>query len=478
MTRIGIIGGGISGLATAFSIQFKAAERGQPVQITLLEAEERLGGVISTERVQGFTCESGPTGVMDSWPRTLEVCEHIGIQDLMVASQPGSERLYICRSGQLHQFPNSLRRFLTFRAISLPGRLRLLKEPWSRPAPSDDETIADFGRRHLGPEATAVLCDGMAASIFAGDIEALSLRSSFPFAAQLDELGDGSLLRGGIRYIRNQKTSQHTLSEEGDPWLKRGRFVSFQGGTQTFVRYLANAIGDSMLLGKRVQRIEKETSGKTFLVHIAGEETSLEFNALVLATPAYASASMLEEYDASIARTLAEIQYVPLTLVHLGYPRKNVSDNLDGFGFLVPFGEPQPLIGVQYMSSIYAGMAPAGQVLFRAWIGGAHRPELAALGDEALADMVHEAISPMLGISARPTFANCTRHAKAFPQYTVGHARRLQRVDELMEKHRGLYLTGNAYYGATANDCVHNSFKIADRVLRAAAGQERAGVGQ
>lgn len=475
--KVGIIGGGISGLATAYAIQLKAAQFAKPVQITVLEASERPGGVIRSEHTRGFVCEGGPFGVMDNWPKTLNLCEEAGLQRFMVASRPAADMRYIYLAKQLHRFPSSVLQFFAFRPITLRGRLRVLKEPWSPPATKDDETIGEFGRRHLGAEVTTKFCDVMAAVLFAGDIESLSLRSCFPFAAELDELGNGSLARGGIRHVRRRKRELRAAPEtRGDPWLKRGRFLSFEGGIETLVRTLSDTIDGTILLGKRVQRIEKVTSRDTHVIHIDGPVPSLEFDSLVLATPAYASASILSDYDASMASILAEIEYVPLTIVNLGYPKKSVANSLDGHGFLIPFVEGRPIIGIQYMSSVLDGMAPTGHVLLRAWVGGAHRPELTALGDEALADTVHKTISPILGISTRPTFTNFSRYEKAFPQYNVGHAYRLKRLEELLGQHRGLFLTGSAYRGAMINDCVLNGFKIADQVLHAASQSASIGV--
>lgn len=465
--RVAVIGGGISGLATAFLIQEQANDMAEPVDVTIIEADRRLGGTIQSERIDGYLCESGPVGFLNNKPKTLELLRQVGSESAVVPSRDDAQKRYLYAGGRLHLLPESPPAFLTFSLLSLKGRLRVLGEPWSRPAPAEDETIGAFARRHLGAEATAKLIDPMVTGIFAGDANNLSLASCFPVMAELEREGNGSLVRAMLRRLKKRRM----LKKQGKPVPKGGmemgggRLTSMQGGMHAIIDALAHAFEGTVLIGRRVVAIEGADRGGPYKVYRAAEQRPIGADIVVLAVPAYAGVEILREFDASLAETLDRIPYAPVTAVNLGYSKSTVGHDLSGFGFLIPSGEGRPILGTQWVSSIYDDQAPPGYVSLRTIVGGARRPELAALDDDSVASMAHEEMRVIVNAGAEPEFVKIYRYEKGIPQYTVGHQQRLARVQEALERFPGLFVTGNAFKGIGVNDCVQNANVVAGQVI-------------
>ena len=212
--RIVVIGGGISGLAAAFTIKESAADRGIEIDLTLLEGEDRLGGKIWSIHDQGFLCEWGPNGFLDNKPATLDLCKRVGVSDRLLKSRDEARKRYIYSAGKLHQLPESPPAFFMSDLLSLRGRLRIIGELWAQKAPKDqDETLADFARRRLGQEALDKLIGPMVSGIFAGDPEQMSLKSCFPRIAEL-EANYGSLIKAMIK-IQKSKAKEKKTQDNG-----------------------------------------------------------------------------------------------------------------------------------------------------------------------------------------------------------------------------------------------------------------------
>ncbi len=207
MTKIAVIGGGISGLATAHAVEQQAQEAGLAVQTVVLEKEERLGGKIWSRREEGFLCEWGPNGFLDSKPMTLELCDRLGISERLLRSDDNARKRFIYTGGQLHRLPENGPSFLKSKLISWPGKARLACEPLI-PAKRDgeDETLAAFARRRLGEEALDKLIGPMVSGIFAGNPETMSLQSCFPRIHQLEQ-EYGGLIKAMLRLAKEKKRS-------------------------------------------------------------------------------------------------------------------------------------------------------------------------------------------------------------------------------------------------------------------------------
>jgi oxygen-dependent protoporphyrinogen oxidase len=465
MKKVIIIGGGISGLSTAWLLRAKAQAAGKELDITLLEKEQRVGGKIWSIREEGYTCEWGPNGFLDSKPQTLDLCTAIGVSGNLHRSNDNARKRFIFSGGELHPLPEGGPSFLKSRLISWPGKLRLALEPtpFIASAPAGvDETLADFGRRRLGKEALDKLIAPMVSGIFAGDPETMSLVSCFPRIAEL-EREYGGLIRAMIMLAKKKKkdiAAGKVVSSAAGPG---GVLTSFREGIQYLPDALSASLGEIVRPGSQVVSVERGT-GLPYRVRCA-DGSQHEADLVIAASPAFAVADMLEGLDADISGVLRQIPYSSMTVICFGYERERITHPLDGFGYLIPKKEGRSTLGTLWDSSMFERRAPEGKVLLRSMMGGACFPEYIKLSDDEVVARVRRDLQATMGIEAEPSFVRVFRHEQAIPQYTVGHAKRLDALDGLLKEHPGLILTGNSYRGIGLNDCVAAAQRAADEAL-------------
>jgi len=461
MKRIVIIGGGISGLTVAHVLR----SRNEKLDVTVLEADTRPGGKIWSEKADGFVCEKGPNGFLDNKPRTLELCNTLGIEPLR--SNENSKKRFIYVNKKLNALPESPPAFIKSDLISVTGKLRLLLELIAPKGPAD-ETVADFILRRLGREALEKLIDPMTSGIYAGDPYRMSIKSCFPRIKELEQ-EYGSLIRALIKIQKQRKAEKKKQGSAGVSVAPGGTLTSFYNGAQTMTDALAERLGNAVKLGVPVRGISR--GGNSYQVHTSGK--TLEADIVIVATPAYASAEMLRDLDSSLSDTLSRIPYPHVSVVCFGYAREKVKHPLNGFGFLIPFIEGRKILGNLWDSSIFPNRASEGQVLLRTMIGGAKFPQTRDLDDDRLVHLVYDELKPILQLAAEPDMLRVYRWDRAIPQYLLGHEAILNTLDEILKKYPGLYLTGNAYRGIGINDCVENAYKLADAVLQTSAGSRK-----
>jgi oxygen-dependent protoporphyrinogen oxidase len=446
---ITIVGGGISGLALAYLLKEKGFS-----ELLVLEAEERPGGKVKTEKADGFQCEWGVNGFLDNAPKTLELAQKLSLTPLR--SSDAARKRYIYIDGKLRLVPENPKAFLTSDILSLPGKLRIGMEPFIKPNP-EDETVADFARRRLGREALERLIDPMASGVFAGDPEKMSVAASFPKIKNL-ERKYGSLIKGMIKMGKEAKKAGKGPVGAGPG----GTLTSFASGMEEIIVSLRQALGDKIKIKSRAESVEKLEKG--FRIHLRGGSW-IETETAVLACPAYESASILMDLDKGIAASLNEIEYPALSVISLGYTRKaKVSIPTDYFGFLVPARERRKILGTLFDSSIFPVRAPSDSLLLRIMAGGARASALAMKDDEVLIKIVLEELEEITGLREEPDFARVFRHERAIPQYKLGHTEKVQALEEGIKKYPGLHLHGNSFKGISLNDCVANSYALAERM--------------
>jgi len=443
--KINIVGAGISGLATAQAILAK----NPAADITLFEAGQRTGGKVWTETsTEGYLCEGGVNGFLDKVPETLELCRETGL--LPLPADISAKKRYVFSHNQLHKLPEKPPEFLKSKLLSVRGRLRVILETVAGGTDIDDESLAQFATRRLGREASERLIDPMASGVFAGDSGQLSLKSCFPRIHEV-ETEFGSLIRGLIKLQARAKRAGNKNKPGPGPG---GTLTSFAGGMGELTDRLTGLLGQRIRLASPVKAIDRD--GSRYLLHM-DDGAIEESDTLVLAAPAHAQASMLANLDEELAGLLREIPYPALSVVCLGYSQDRAGRVLDGFGFLVPSKEQRAVLGTIVDSNVFPGRAPEGSVLLRSMVGGARAPELALLDDEELVGRIMSDLKDILGLKADPDFVRIFRHVRAIPQYIIGHAARLEALNERLQRHPGLVLTGNAFKGVSLNDCIVNA---------------------
>ena len=452
MGRIAIIGGGISGLSLGYFL----LERDPGLDLIIFEAEKKPGGKIWTDKVDGFLCEGGVNGFLDNKPRTLELSGKVSLEPLR--SNDASRKRFIFSNGRLQRLPESPPAFLGSGLMSLYGKLRIMAEMVIPGNAREEETLAEFARRRLGREAYEKLIDPMASGIYAGNPETLSLRACFPKVYDL-EARYGGLIRGMMRLQREKKKQGSREKVGAGPG---GTLTSFYNGMDELISALRDSLGDRLRLGSRVQAIERK--GRGYSLHFT-DGSSIEADTVISASPAHAVAEMVKNMDRRLSNLAAEIPYPAVSVVCLGYRKEKIRTAVDAFGFLIPSREKRKILGTLYDSSIFPNRAPEGYVLLRSMVGGARFSDLARENEPKLLDLVKGELADIMDIRAEPDFAKVYRHEMAIPQYTVGHLERLRNIDALLQKYKNLYLTGNAYRGIGVNDCIENSFMLAEKII-------------
>lgn len=452
-----VIGAGISGLACAYRLKRLGAD------VLLLESSARVGGVIQTDRVDGFLVERGPNSSQGT-EELLALIEELGIMDRVAEGDPKAPA-YVYFGGELHAVPSSGAAFLRSKLLSLGGKLRILREPFVPARGSDEEeSIASFARRRIGREAAERMVAPFVSGIYAGDAEKLSVQAAFPRLSNL-ETGYGGLFRGMFAKAREAKKAKKAARDVLDKAAPtRRRLISFDDGMAVLPRALASHLGEDLYTECRDIRARAGLEGSGFTVEFdrRGASERLTCARLVIATPARAASALAKPLSDELSRLLDEIYYPPLSIVSLSYGLSAIRRPLDGFGFLAAPGEPLSILGCVWNSSLFKGRAPEGKALLTVFIGGARMPDRARLGDAELVGAAHGDLQKILGISEEARPVSITRWERAIPQYTIGHRDRVRRIEGILKDSGGLLLLGNYLHGVSTGDCV----KEADRHAR------------
>lgn len=440
-----VVGAGISGLASAWFL----ARRG--VNVRVLEAANEPGGVMRSVRDGGFLVETGPNSTLVRGGAFDEIVHGLGLAPELLVADPAARRRYVVQHGAPVALPGNPLAFFTTPVFSLGAKLRIFAEPWHRRA-REEETVAQFVRRRLGPEFLDWAIDPFVSGVYAGDPERLSVRAAVPKIYAL-EARHGSLIVGALARLLRGRAG-------GPP--PGGQLVSFRGGMQTLPVAIARELGERVVPGAAVTGLTR--AGDGWIVQTAGREHRAR--QVVLALPAHAAARLLEPLSAAAARELAAIVYAPIASVGLGFHRAQIRHALDGFGMLIPRRENRQTLGVLFSSTLFPGRAPDDHALLTAFIGGARHPGLAQADDGAVIERILADLRPLLGVEGAPVMTRVTRWTRAIPQYELGHLERLARLDAALAALPGLHLRANYRDGISVADCVQNAQALAVRISR------------
>ena len=454
MTKTVIVGGGISGLATAYTLQ----ERG-PCDYTLIEGSPRWGGKITSVHENGFTIEGGPDSFITQKAAGLDLCKRLGLEDQLVGSNSGKNAAtFIWSGGRLHRMPEGMMLmaptmvlpFLRSRLISWPGKMRAGLEVFIPRARGDeDESLAGFVRRRLGNELLNKIAGPLMGGIYAADPERMSLKSTFPMFLEMEKK-HGSLLLGMMK--RTRPRVAHGAK-------RPPMFMTLRGGLQQLSDALAARLPETNLrVGCRAISVSRYA--ERYKIDLS-DGSSLLADDVVFATPSFVTADLVEQLDPTLAERLRAILYVSTATVSLGFRRSEIAHPLQGAGFIVPPGEGRRITACSWSSAKFNHRAPEDCVLLRVFIGGALAEELAEQDEAALVQLAREELQVILGITATPVLARAYRWSKANPQYDLGHEERVAEIERSLPNLPGLHLAGAAYHGPGIPDCIQSGTKAA-----------------
>ena len=475
-----VVGAGIAGLSAAYELHARGT------RFRVLEAKPRAGGLILTEHADGFTIDAGPDSLLVRKPAAITLCDELGLSARLVPTLP-PRTAYILRAGTLYPLPQAsvlgiptrLLPLVSTGLLSAPAKLRVMMDlvlPRQISADTDDESIASFFRRRFGAEAVTYVAEPLLAGIHSGNVERLSMRALFPRLLNA-EREHGSVIRG--------------LRRAGRAAADEGPFRSLLGGLGELVAALVPALPEGGLrCNSRVQAVEASPGSRgspssldhrdqtdqqgqrPYTVCLDGGGT-VRAGALILAVPAYAAADLLAPLDAELAALCRSVGYASTAAVVLSYARSAVRHPLCGTGFLVPRAERQYTItAASWVSSKWPGRAPEGQVLLRAFIGGARDPGALGRSDRELVQQAHADLTASLQIDGPPGLTRVHRWERAIPQHEVGHLDRVAAIERRLERWPGLYLTGSGFRGVGIPDCVADGRSVAVAATRTLAGSQ------
>jgi len=460
MKRIAIIGGGISGLSAAFTLEEKR-QSGAPIEYVLFESAPRLGGVLVTDHVEGCLVEAGPDSFITEKPWATDLCRKIGLGDQLIGSNDADRKTYILVRNKLVVMPDGLMFMVPTKILptvfsplfSLRTKIRMATE-WFHPPrkASADETVAEMVERHYGAEMVDRLADPLLSGIYGGEASQLSVRAVLPRFADM-EAKYGSLGRAMLAAHRKMATANMP---------PRPLFTSLREGMQQMVDALVARLDvNALRTSAPVESVIPQHNGWT----VSAGYQSDHFDALIVATPARAASAVLQLADENLARELGEIPYSSSVTVALGYDETVRRSLPPGFGFLVPRSEGRRLLAATFVHNKFPHRAPENRALLRCFLGGESVEQFLNASDEQVLRIVREELQQILGLTADPLFVRIYRWRAAMAQYSVGHLERLERIEALLQKLPGLALAGNGFSGIGVPDCVRSGTEAATKVI-------------
>ncbi|HEY3341407.1 MAG TPA: protoporphyrinogen oxidase [Anaerolineae bacterium] len=463
--RVVIVGGGITGLAAARTLR----QHAPGLALTLVEGDNRLGGKISTTRADGFIIEGGPDCFLSYKPRGLGLCRELGLEGRLHGTSGKVRRTYIMRAGRLYQLPEGLTGLIPSRfgpmlktpLISPLGKLRMGLDYFVPPRTAqEDESLGAFVSRRLGHEVYERMIEPLMSGIYAGDGDQLSLNATFPNLRKA-EVEHGGLIKSMLKAKRNPPRSAPSTSTKKWP-----AFLTLENGLAEIVEAAVSELRQDVEF-----RLATRVTGVTpnhqcgYQIDMMGEEPLLA-DAVILATPAFATAEIVDAIDAQAADALRQIPYASTATVSVVYPLAQVPVALDAHGYIVPRSEGHPVLACTWTSTKFPHRAPDGFALIRAFLGRAGQGDVLVRSDDQLVQLVRDELKAVLGITAAPHMQFVFRWPQAMPQYTLGHLDRVNLIEQRLKEHAGLFCAGAAYHGIGIPDCIASGEQAAAQALK------------
>ena len=451
--HIGIVGGGITGLITAYLL------RREGIQATVYEANPEVGGAMKSHRKDGWIAEKGPNTIMARSQELLDLLEQLGLKEELLFADSDASKRFIVRNQKPVAMPTSLFNFLTTDLFSNLAKLRLLKEPfiqkWSR---DHEENLAEFVERRLGSEFLDYAINPFVAGVYAGDPRHLSVKHAFEKLYNLEQ-DYGSLIWGQIRGAKER-------NERNEKPKTESRLFSFRDGIQQLPERLAEILAGQLLVNCRVDSITKEDNKWTIKATHNRDKIEARHDAVIYTAPIHALDKLEINVDVPVDLDIFNnVTYPPISVMALGFNQVHITHELDGFGMLVPKKESYNILGTLFSSTLFPNRAPDGQVLLTTFVGGMRNPDLAGLPTDELREMVIADLDDLLGVIGGPVFEHHTYWPKSIPQYDVGYSHVHEAFDDIEQNCPGFLFAGNYRYGISVSDCITSGYTVRDRVV-------------
>ncbi len=456
--RVAVIGGGITGLAAAHRL----VELDPALEVVLLEAQGRLGGVLDTVKRDGFLIERSADNFITNVPWAVDLCARVGLADQLIPTTSRQRNAMVVHRGRLERVPpgfmlmapSRIWPLMTTPILSPWGKLRLLGEYFvPRRKSQADESLASFARRRFGQETFERIVQPLVGGIYTADPEKLSLRATLPRFVEM-ERRFGSLIRAARR-----RGADGVEGSDSGSGARYGLFVTPRDGLSSLVQAIASKLPPGCVrLNSPVEKIAAGPHGgwTVQLGTSSADRATLECAAVIIALGAPCAARLLEGIDRALAGDLGRIAYAGTAIVTLAFRRDQVAHALDGFGFVVPAIENRRILAGSFSSVKFGGRAPADMVLVRVFIGGATQSELTELSDGDLQTLAADELQSLLGTRGLPVLCDIARWPRSMPQYHLGHCELVADIESAVARWPNLALAGNAYHGVGIPNCIHS----------------------
>ena len=466
--RVAVVGGGLSGLATAVQLRQLLPR----ADVTLFESNQRLGGVIDTKRHGELLVDYGADMFATQPSAAMRLCESIGVADRLIEPKLQGRGAMIVHRGRLVPIPDGfvlmratrLTSMVTTPLLSVGGKLRLVAERFVRCRDDvSDESVADFVRRRLGREMLDRIVGPLVAGIYTADVERLSMQATMAPILKMEQQY-GSLAQATI----SRRISGEDSVERSTSGARYGQFRAFPGGMVELIESLRDQLPPACIrLDSTIAALSKANDGWRlgFQVDQTASNSDIgPFEHVVLATPASVSSRLLQPHSPVATENLAAIETASTAIVVLGIRRREMARPPKAFGFVVPAIENRRILAGSFASEKFDGRASHDDVIARVFIGGALQSELLQCDDSELIRIATEELKDLVGLSGVPFAKHVVRWNNAMPQYHVGHLQRVAKIEEAIETVPGIYIAGNSLHGVGISPVIETAGRVAKKI--------------
>ena len=460
--KVVIIGGGITGLTATYYLQKEAKEKGLPLEVKLIEATHHLGGKIQTVEKDGFVIERGPDSFLARKQSAARLAKEVGMENDLVNNTAGKSyvlvkgRLYPMPGGSIMGIPTEIAPFITTGLFSPIGKLRAAADfilPRSNPA--EDQALGMFFRRRLGDEVVENLIEPLLSGIYAGDIDKLSLMSTFPQFYQVEQ-------KYRSLVIGMKKSTPKAPKKSGEKKESKGIFLTFKNGLQSFVDTIEkNLEPKSVMKGYRVEAIEKMDSG--YEVKLNGGEI-IYADSVIMSVPHHVTQSIFSQYR--LFDSFKDMSSTSVANVALAFSEEAIEKDIEGTGFVVSRNSDHTITACTWTHKKWPHSTPKGKVLLRCYVGRPGEEAVVDLSDDEITKIVLDDLNKTMNITMDPEFVVISRWKDSMPQYTVGHKERIKKVTTgIQAELPGVFIAGSSYEGLGLPDCIDQGEEVVQKVL-------------